>query len=958
MLSCSQTVSAIATCLIDSSSHWYRNLITMSKFPKPRELLLGDLREDLIRQEETIIFALIERAQFGVNPKVYAKDSGAGLGASEEFARANANGSFLDFMLMETEKLHSLVRRYTAPDEQAFFPEQLPKPILPTRLSAEMSLVPNSININRKIKAVYVNRILPQMCTTQDDKNYGSSAVTDIAALQALSKRIHYGKFIAEAKFQANEEKYSKLIAAHDAVGLMAELTKPTVEKQVLERVRLKASTYGSDPQQSSDKRDYKVAPDLIMQLYKDFVMPLTKEVQVAYLLQRLDHPTVAYVGEATAQDLNVPTAAQQTAVQCLVTPLPYMAATGGFAGHPCATATEVLDAVRTNQAQYGVVVFESTDLGTNQALQRTIIASDLVIAREIWRPVHCMAVGAVGVAWPPSPQGPASQSAGEWGNSWTVRGTRQALARIDTWIASIFSHGATVQQVVVRSDAEALSELRATGMQTQSDVARAIAVVDSVSNKHLERVGLKHLCDIQPDRASNDGTRGATWERSVVLQKTYGSASSSDQTAVAFTLDGSKPGELTQALSCFNTHRVNLQCIQSLAPAAQGGTTSASDAFCFYVVMDGHATDSNISSALADLKKLTPDTRVVGCYMLAEKSRELSTSGTLHLHRRNSLVDTSPPGADAPPSNAPDAKIMQDTSTCKGIAYLGPAATYSHQAALKIFDGLDIVTGPFVACGSIAATLAQVRAAEVDYAVVPVENSTNGSVSDTVDALAAATAAGCVVVSSFRLPIVHCLGTSAATLGEISEVHSKAQALAQCQQWLMSNVPTAKVVPSESTAAAVQHALAAKHGVAAIASHLACESQALPVLRAGVQDSPDNTTRFLVLASPGVAARGDSSGVFSASRAMVGGALEWRTCVQCTLRDGVSELAALLYPLSRRNMRVTWLAQTAASTPLGVGTHFLEFEGQCDDALMDEAMKELRSLVSSVRSVGSYPSA
>eukprot|EP00041_Stephanoeca_diplocostata_P037354 m.1408677 g.1408677 ORF g.1408677 m.1408677 type:complete len:73 (+) comp25022_c1_seq27:50-268(+) len=60
--------------------------------------------------------------------------------------------------------------------------------------------------------------------------------------------------------------------------------------------------------------------------------------------------------------------------------------------------------------------------------------------------------------------------------------------------------------------------------------------------------------------------------------------ASSSDQTAVAFTLDGSKPGELTQALSCFNTHRVNLQCIQSLAPAAQGGTTSASDAFCFYV--------------------------------------------------------------------------------------------------------------------------------------------------------------------------------------------------------------------------------------------------------------------------------------------------------------------------------------------------------------------------------------
>jgi chorismate mutase len=127
----------------------------------------------------------------------------------------------------------------------------------------------------------------------EEDGNFGSSAVNDIAVLQALSKRIHFGKFIAEAKFQSETEKYTELIKRRDADAIMESLTVVSVEKQVLERVWLKAATYGKDPREIEDIRSkgagaesgagkYKVDPNVIQALYRDWVMPLTKEVEVS----------------------------------------------------------------------------------------------------------------------------------------------------------------------------------------------------------------------------------------------------------------------------------------------------------------------------------------------------------------------------------------------------------------------------------------------------------------------------------------------------------------------------------------------------------------------------------------------------------------------------------------------------------------------------------------------------
>lgn len=157
-------------------------------------------------------------------------------------------------MFSETEKLHALARRYTSPDENAFYPHLLPEPILPS-LKYPQVLKPNCINVNDQIMNVYLEKILLGMTDATSDhtsvrlwrrwsaalgictdnflmrRQFGSTATADIAVLQALSKRVHFGKFIAEAKFQAETERYTNLILANDAAGIMEALTNLAVEE-------------------------------------------------------------------------------------------------------------------------------------------------------------------------------------------------------------------------------------------------------------------------------------------------------------------------------------------------------------------------------------------------------------------------------------------------------------------------------------------------------------------------------------------------------------------------------------------------------------------------------------------------------------------------------------------------------------------------------------------------------
>eukprot|EP00899_Mesostigma_viride_P017449 jgi/Mesvir1/25705/Mv01898-RA.1 len=252
-------------------------------------LTLDAVRTSLMRQEDSIIYALTERAQFKRNRRVYDPSL---------LPLPGYPGSLLSFMLQETERLHGRVRRFTAPDEHPFFPvEVTPLDLTPMVYPKVLAPYAEHININPKVMQLYLDVILPAVCEEGDDHNYGSTATLDVTCLQALSKRIHYGKFVAEAKFQAQRALLTPLIRAQDAAGIMRALTHEQVEQKLLRRVEKKTSVYSrdvydgdSDDASGTDGEiKTKISPRLVSMLYRDHIMPLTKEVQLDYLLHRLD---------------------------------------------------------------------------------------------------------------------------------------------------------------------------------------------------------------------------------------------------------------------------------------------------------------------------------------------------------------------------------------------------------------------------------------------------------------------------------------------------------------------------------------------------------------------------------------------------------------------------------------------------------------------------------------------
>ncbi|GBB91956.1 hypothetical protein RclHR1_19430003 [Rhizophagus clarus] len=259
---------------------------------KPEDCIsLPKLRDTLIRLEDTIIFALIERAQFSVNDNIY-KPGMYKYEQSNDF-----EVSFLEYFLSEVEKVHAKVRRYQSPDEYPFT-ESLPKPIIPP-LNYPQILKPNNININKKIMNFYLENIVPSLCTPGDDQNYGSAATSDVECLQALSQRIHYGKFVAEAKFldPKLQPKYIEYIKNRDVKAIENLLTDKSVEEALLRRLRRKALIYGQDISENGEinldniqtTNQLKINIDVVVELYEKWVIPLTKEVEIEYLLARLD---------------------------------------------------------------------------------------------------------------------------------------------------------------------------------------------------------------------------------------------------------------------------------------------------------------------------------------------------------------------------------------------------------------------------------------------------------------------------------------------------------------------------------------------------------------------------------------------------------------------------------------------------------------------------------------------
>lgn len=265
-------------------------------------------------------------------------------------------------------------------------------------------------------------------------------------------------------------------------------------------------------------------------------------------------------------------------------------------------------------------------------------------------------------------------------------------------------------------------------------------------------------------------------------------------------------------------------------------------------------------------------------------------------------------------------------------IGYLGPEATYTHQAAIQNFG----VSLEYRAIKTIPDVFAEVEAGRADYGVIPIENSTEGAVFHSMDMLVESSLHIC---SQVYLSIEHCL-ISQSPLDQIKEVRSKDQALGQCREWLRANLPDAELVDVVSTADAVCTARETQ-GVAAVASDLSAHRYGVPVQARGIQDRDDNVTRFLVIGK---------------TRAQPLGHGRDKTSLVISLKDEPGALEKTLRPFGSRGINLSKIESRPSRKKAWDYLFFIDFIGHYEDATVQEALAELEEHCSFVKWLGSYP--
>ncbi|XP_020600051.1 chorismate mutase 2-like [Phalaenopsis equestris] len=257
--------------------------ISASDSKSDRPITIDSLRASLEEQEDFIVFSLIERARYLSNYPAY-DSSYLGL----------KNCSFVESFVRETEATQAKFGRYQNPEELPFFPalQSFQSSVSPLFNFSQILYFPASrVNVSRTIWDMYFNFLLPLITRDGDDGNYQQSAASDLICLQALSKRIHYGRFVAEVKFRDAPSDYISAIHAQDSETLTKLVTSKTVEETVIERVKKKAKLFGQKvtvEKNVGNETNYKVDPAVVSDLYAEWVIPLTKQVEVNYLLRRL----------------------------------------------------------------------------------------------------------------------------------------------------------------------------------------------------------------------------------------------------------------------------------------------------------------------------------------------------------------------------------------------------------------------------------------------------------------------------------------------------------------------------------------------------------------------------------------------------------------------------------------------------------------------------------------------
>ncbi|MDX2242690.1 MAG: prephenate dehydratase [Leptolyngbyaceae cyanobacterium bins.302] len=269
-------------------------------------------------------------------------------------------------------------------------------------------------------------------------------------------------------------------------------------------------------------------------------------------------------------------------------------------------------------------------------------------------------------------------------------------------------------------------------------------------------------------------------------------------------------------------------------------------------------------------------------------------------------------------------------------IAHLGPSGTNAETVALQYAKWLEAETHQAVhlhPCISIAQTLRAVAQGEVDLAVVPVENSIEGSVTFTLDTFWQLE--GLQIQQALDLPIVHAFLSQAPTIATVQTVYSHPQALSQCQEWLERNLPEAQLIPLKSTTEGLKH-LANNPTIGAISTTRAAELYNLPVLACPINDYPDNCTRFWVVSmqpSPGGS----------------------HTSIAFTVHDVPGALLKPLQVIADRQMNMSRIESRPTKRSLGEYLFFVDLAAHTHQPGFQQAMAELTQVTETLRVLGSY---
>lgn len=272
---------------------------------------------------------------------------------------------------------------------------------------------------------------------------------------------------------------------------------------------------------------------------------------------------------------------------------------------------------------------------------------------------------------------------------------------------------------------------------------------------------------------------------------------------------------------------------------------------------------------------------------------------------------------------------------------YLGPTGTFTQMALLAWRPAADAEHVPF---GSVDAALTALRQKEIDAAVVPIENSVEGGVSATLDALASGEPL--IVTGEVLVPVTFVLAAhEGVTLDDVRAVGTHSHAWAQVRGWCQANVPDARYIPTLSTASAAEDLATGEAAFdAAVCAPVAAETHGLSVIAHDIGDMASAVTRFVVVSRPEWLPRPTG--------------FDKTTVVLYQRQDRAGGLLELLEQFSARGINMTRLESRPTKDSMGSYCFSIDFEGHVNDARVGEALMSLHRVCGQVRFLGSYPAA